>query len=139
MLFTYTNTSQTVVANASLVFNNNSIKTGNTVTHSPNTNSISLNCPGIYMVSFNSDAVESGTAGNITVQLYGNNVLIPGAESTSFSGTTTSIVNPSFTTLVRVTPNCCANNGNVPYVLTFVNTGVGATFTNAAVTVTKVA
>lgn len=139
MLYTYTNTSQTVVTGGSIVFNTNAIQTGCTATHTTNTNAVSLNKPGIYMVSFNSDAVESGTAGNITVQVYGNGTLIPSVESTAFSGTTTSVVNPNFTALIRVTPNCCASTGNVPYVLTFVNTGVGATYTNAAVTVTKVA
>ena len=140
MLFTYTNTSQTVAQNSAIAFNTNSIQTGCTATHNTNSTSISLNKPGIYMVSFNSDAVAAGTAGNITVQLFGNGTLIAGAESTAYSGATTDIMNPNFTALVRVTPNCCcASTGNVPYVLTFVNTGVEATFSNVAVTVTKVA
>lgn len=138
MLYTYTNSSQTVVTGGTVVLNNNGVLCGCSATHSTNTNSISLNKPGIYQVTFNSDAVESGTAGNITVQLYGNGAIVPGAESTTFSGTATSVVNPSFTALVKVNCNCCANTTNVPYVLTFVNTGVGATYTNAAVTVVKV-
>lgn len=139
MLYTYNTTSQTLTTNSAINFNANAIQTGYTATHAVGTTSISLNKPGFYMVSFNADAVESGTAGNVQVQLRGNGVAIPAAEATINSASATDVVNPSFMALVRVTPNCCANTNNVPYALTVVNTGVGATFTNVALTVTKVA
>ena len=139
MLFTFSNTSQTLVTDQLLTFNNNTIQTGCTATHAAGSSSISLNKAGYYMVSFNADGVESGTAGNITIQLQGNGTAIAGAETTAESATATDVVNLSFTTLVQVCPNCCGNQVNTPFTLTFANTGVGATFTNAAVTVTKVA
>lgn len=139
MLYTYNTTSQTLATNAAINFNNNAIQTGCTATHSIGSTVISLNKPGFYMVSFNADAVEAGTAGDVQVQLIGNGIAIPAAEATINSASATDIVNPSFTALVRVLPNCCSNTANVPYSLTLVNTGVGATFSNAALVVTKVA
>lgn len=138
MLFTFSNTSQTVVTDQLLNFNNNTIQTGCTATHAAGSSSISLNKPGYYMVSFNADGVESGTAGNITVQLNGNGTAIQGAEATANSAAVADVVNLKFTALVQVMPNCCGNQTNTPYTLTFANTGVGAIFTNAAVSVTKI-
>lgn len=139
MLFTYTNTSQTVAQNSAIAFNTNSIQTGCTATHVAGTSEVKLNKCGFYIVQFNADGANQGDAGNITVQLYGNGILIPSAEATNYSSGTTDVENISFTVLVQVQPNQYCNTSNIPYVLTFVNTGVEATFSNAAVTVTKVA
>lgn len=136
MLDTYTNSTQTITTDSPIAFNINRVMTGCTVTHSAGSTSISLNKPGIYMVHFNGDAAESGTAGDITVQLFVNGVLYPGAEATEDSTATTDIVNLDFETLVRVTPQFCQCGNNVT--LTFVDTGVGAVFSNVEVVITKV-
>lgn len=138
MLYTYNNASQTLAQNAPIVFSTNGVAKGCSATHVAGSTAVNLNKPGIYMVQFNADAVESGTAGNLTAQLQGNGVAITGAESTAYSGATTDIMNLSFTALVKVNPNCCAITTNIPYVLTVQNTGEGATYSNAAITVTKV-
>lgn len=61
-----------------------------------------------------------------------------GAEATQTSESTTDIAHLSFTTLVRVLPNCCAITNNNPLTLTVVNTGIATTVSNAAMTVVKV-
>jgi len=136
MLDTYTNTDQTLITGAPLVFNTNRILTGCTVTHSAGTTSINLNKPGIYIVHFNADAAESGTAGVITVQLFVNGLLYPAAEASEDSTATTDIVNMDFETAVCVTREHCACGNSVS--LTFVDTGVGAVFSNVEVVITKI-
>lgn len=139
MLYTYSTTAQTLSADEKIIFNTNAIQTGCTATHISGTSEIKLNKCGYYMIHFNADGANQGTAGNIVVQMYGNGVLVPSAEATNYSSATTDIENIGFTVLVQVEPNKCCNTSNVPYVLTFVNTGVETQFTNVAVTVTKVA
>lgn len=136
MLYTYSITAQTVAADANLNFNINGVRTGCTVSHSTGTPSIQLNRPGYYMVHFNASAAATAT-GDVTVQLNGNGSAIPGAISTVNSTAATAIGNLSFTAIVRVLPNCCAVQSNSPLTLTFVNTGVEAAYSNAAVTITR--
>jgi len=136
ILDTYTNTDQTITTGSPIVFNTNRVRAGRAITHPPGSTTISLNCPGIYDVHFNGDAAESGTAGDITVQLFVNGVLQPGAEATEDSTATTDIVNMAFETAVCVTPACFACGNSVS--LTFVDTGVGAVFSNIEVVVIKV-
>ena len=133
MLDTYTNTAQTVAADGIILLNNNRIKTGCSVTHAAGSGAISLNEKGVYLVHFNADAAESTTAGNITVQLFINGMLYPGAEATADSTATTDIVNLDFETAICV-KNCkCCDTDT----LTFVNIGVAAVFSNVEVVVTK--
>lgn len=131
----YTKTDQTIVTGSPLVFNTNRVRVGRSITHPAGSSTFSLNCPGVYEVHFNGDAAESGTAGDITVQLFVNGVLQPGAEATESSTAITDIANMDFTTLVCVTPNsfCCGNSVS----LTFVDTGVGAVFSNVEVVIEK--
>lgn len=137
MLNTYTNTSLAVVADTPITFNNNNILTTcGPVSHAAGTASVSLNATGYYVVSFNGDAaITDSTAGNVTVQLYANGEPYNGAEATYYSSTANEDGNLSFTTIVRVLPNCCAVRDNNPMTLTVVNTGLAATFTNASLTV----
>lgn len=139
MLFTYNSTEQTLAANAPLAFVQNAVKTGCVATHIAGNTTINLNRPGYYMVHFNADAVETGAAGNVKIQMQNNGVNVSGAEATAYSGTETDIVNLGFSAIVRVQPNCCAVSSNVPASLTFVNSGVAAVVSNAAVVVTKIA
>ena len=138
MLYTYSITAQTAASNSNLNFNVNSILTGCTVSHSAGTPSIQLKRPGYYMVHFNASAAATAT-GDVTVQLNGNGSAIPGAISTANSTAATDIGNLSFTAIVRVLPNCCAIQSNSPLTLTVENTGVEATYSNAAITVTRLA
>lgn len=139
MLYTYTNSTQSVATDAAIALNTNAVQTGCTVTHTAGTTAVSLNKTGYYEVHFNAD-VTSATTGALSIQMQGNGVDVAGAEATTTVTTASEISNVSFTAIVRVLPNCCAILGNIPYVLTFVNTGAAtASVSNAAVTVTKVA
>ena len=138
MLYTYSITAQTAASDSNLNFNVNSVLTGCTVSHSAGTSSIQLKRPGYYMVHFNASAAATAT-GDITVQLNGNGSAIPGAISTINSTAATDIGNLSFTAIVQVLPNCCAIQSNSPLTLTVENTGVEATYSNAAITITRLA
>lgn len=134
-LDTYTNTAQTLVTGAPLAFNTNRVKVGHSICHAAGSSTIDLTRPGLYSVHFNGDAAESGTVGDITVQLFVNGVLQPGAEATETSSAVTDIANLDFETLVCVKPDFCICGNSVS--LTFVDTGVGAIFSNAEVVVIR--
>lgn len=139
MLFTYNNTTQTVAQNGAVNYLVNSVQTGCTATHTPNTAQISLNKCGIYAVFINADVANTtATAGDVKLQLYGNGVALDGLSGTNTTTSTTDIENIAFSGLVKVAPDTCSNTSNVPYYLTVVNTGIEATISNAAITVKKV-
>jgi signal peptidase I len=74
-----------------------------------------------------------------TTQLYVNGEIYEGAEATTTITTaTTEIDNIGFETIVKVLPNCCAIDGNVPATLTIRNTGIEALYSNASVTIVKI-
>lgn len=66
-----------------------------------------------------------------------NGNVYAGAEATQTSESTTDVANLSFTALIRVLPNCCAIDDNLPTTLTLVNTGIAATISNVAMTVVR--
>ena len=67
MVNSYTNTSLAVITNEAITFNNNSVQTGCTVTHSAGSATFALNKPGFYFVTFNGVAAATGAVGDITV------------------------------------------------------------------------
>lgn len=93
-----------------------------------NSNAISLNAKGTYMITVNADFIATG-AGIATLQLFNNGVAIPDAKSavTSTAGGT---VTQSFTTIIQVPCPVLGNN------LTLTES-VAGTLTNASVIVTK--
>lgn len=133
MISSYTSTSQTLLTNALINFNINAVETGCTVTHTEGTPTFSLNRPGLYYVAFNADALPTA-AGDLVVQLRSNNELVPGAIATT-TGTTTSTESLSFSRIIQVKPSCCSIDNSVN--LTVINSGVGATYSNANIVITK--
>ena len=129
----FTTTSQTLLAGNNIAFDNNGVLTGCSISHAAGTPTIVLCKPGLYYVSFEADALPS-TAGTITVALQNNSVTIPGAITsvTGAAATTTRIV---LDAIVEVKPSCCSvdNTKN----LTFNNSGVETSFTNATVSIIK--
>lgn len=99
-----------------------------------NGNSITFNGSGFYKIT--ATFVGTGTtAGNVTIQMYENGVAIPGAISTN-TITTASTELRTFTIdyIVKVDNECILGCWSVaPKTISFVNTGVGATFTNVVV------
>lgn len=134
MINSYTSTSQTILTNALINFNINAVKTGCTVTHAEGTPTFSLNRPGLYYVAFNADALPTA-AGDLVAQLRSNNELVPGAIATTTTGTTTSTENLFFSRVIQVKPSCCSIDNSVK--LTVINSGVGATYSNANIVITK--
>ena len=133
MISSYTSTSQTLLTNALINFNINAVETGCTVTHAEGTPTFSLNRPGLYYVAFNADALPTA-AGDLVIQLRSNNKLVPGAIATT-TGTTTSTESLSFSRIIQVKPSCCSIDNSVN--LTVINSGVGATYSNANIVITK--
>lgn len=97
--------------------------------------SINVDKPGLYQVIFNANAAESAAAGNIAVQLYRNGMEVPGAIAEAESGETTDIENLAFSTIVEVPPSCCCVDNDT--ILTVVNIGVSAVYSNANISVVK--
>lgn len=131
----YNTASQTLATNTPVNFIN-AQKTGCSIQFN-GTTSITLNRPGLYYVNLSATGVESGTAGNITIQMYNNGVAVPGATATEYSGDTSSIENLSFGAIIEVKPSCPSTNNTA--VLTFINTGTGTTYSNVIVNIFKLA
>lgn len=134
MLYTYSITDQTVLTDGILSFNVNGVLTGCTVSHTAGTGAINLNRAGYYLVHFNGSFSAASTEGDVVVQLLANGIAVDGATAAATDQTEGNL---AFTTIVRVLPNCCAVQDNVPTTLTFENQGAGVTFINTAATVTK--
>lgn len=138
MIYSYSTSDQTVAVNATILFDDNGVVSGRCSTHSAGTGSFNLNGPGLYLVLFNGD-VSAAEAGDVVAQLYVNGELYEGAEATTTITTaTTEIDNIGFETIVKVLPNCCVIDGNIPVTLTVRNTGIEALYSNASVTIVKI-
>lgn len=101
--------------------------------------SVVLGQQGIYEVSVNA-TFTGNTAGDVTIQLFENGEEITGALATETITTpTTEVRSIAFSYLVLVDKACvCGTYGTIAKSLSLVNTGVGATFTNVGVVITKI-
>jgi hypothetical protein len=133
MINSYTITNQIVATDDTLNFNVTKVLTGCTVKHAEGSPSFTLTKPGYYYVTFNADVLGTA-AGDVTAELINGSVAVPGATATTTIavGDTASI---AFTTIVRVLPSCAAIDNTTT--LTVLNSGVGATYTNANINITK--
>ena len=133
MISSYNITTQAIATNDLLTFTTDRILTGCTATRNGST--FQLNKPGYYYVTFNADVAATEALGALTVEMFNNGVAVPGAEATETATVAGNISNVAFTTIIKVAPSCTMidNVGR----LTFVNTGVAATFTNVNVNITK--
>lgn len=134
MLSAYSTATQAVAANELISFSTNRILTGCTVTHAEGTPTIRLAKAGYYYVSVNA-TVSNTAAGTITIQLMDGADAVPGATANVTVGATTDTASLAFTTIIRVRPSCCAIDNTAA--LTILNSGADATFTSAAIEVTK--
>ena len=136
MLETYSQ-NITVLQNTAIPFNSTSIRKGCTAVKT-DVNTIELNKSGIYMVSFDAVASTSTASGNIVVQMSKNGTLQPQAITATTSTGTTDIESLSFVTLVQVSEDNSCSCCDSPVILKFLNTGIGATYVQANVVVTKI-
>lgn len=139
MLYTYATDQQTVGVNELIDLPSVGFNTNCSISHSQNTNTISLNKAGFYKVSFSAVVANTtATAGDVTVETRTNGTLYEGGSKTVSTDSTTDFENVSFTIGVHVRPNCCQAMNNVPTILTFVNTGIEANYTDVDVVVEKI-
>jgi hypothetical protein len=133
MISSYNITSQDVAVNGLLTFTTDRILTGCTITRNGPT--FQLNKPGYYYVTFNADGAATTAPGDVVVVLQNNGIAIPGAMATVTVAAADDATNLAFATIVKVPPSCCAIDNTA--MLTLVNTGVAATFTNVNINITK--
>lgn len=122
----------TVAAGGSIPFELNTVSVGTDITHAPGTGIISLNTPGVYLVSFHGTATPAADAelpDTIEVELRLNGTAVPGASAATTFAAATDAESFAFTTAVNVT--------TVPATLSVVVPAVGAVFSVAALTVEK--
>ena len=133
MINSYTITSQPIAVDDTLNFDVSRILTGCTVKHVDGSPSFTLTKPGYYYITFNADVLGTA-AGDVTAELINGSVAVPGATAT----TTIAVgetANIAFATIVRVLPSCAAIDNTT--ILTVLNSGVAATYTNANINITK--
>lgn len=133
MISSYNTTTQAVLTDGVINFTTDRILTGCTATRNGAT--FQLNKPGYYYVTFNAVAAATDTVGELTIELYNNGIAVPGAKASKTIATTVANDTYAFSTIIKVPPSCCAvdNTGK----LTVINTGVGATYSNANINITK--
>ena len=130
----YNTSSQTVLANGSLNLLNNEITGGCCGGLSINNNAITVSKGGTYLITVSANALAT-TNGNITLQLFNKGTAVPAAIA-SATGTTTDTKNLNFSLLYNVGNSCnCVNNTAL---LTLINTGVGATYSNIILNIVRV-
>ena len=136
MIYSYSATPQDLTANEDLVFTVDEIKTGCTVTHAAGTTTFVFNKPGYYYVTFNGVASATAAATSpIVAEMYNGAIAIPGALTSALSAAVDTPVTLAMSTIIQVRPNCPAIDNTVN--LTIKNVGIEATYTNAALTITK--
>lgn len=140
MLQVYTDSQNGVVTplNTSIVFNNKSVETGCTVTANEPTNTVVLRRQGFYKVTFDGTiANNSGASTVVGVTMTRNGVEVPEAKTGATSTNAIDVRAVSFSTLVRVMPNCAAVDNTAR--LQFKITGANTVVYHANVVVTKIA
>ena len=98
--------------------------------------SLVFNKCGIYKLTCTASATAQ-EAGEISIQLQKNGLLVPQTEMSVTAADTTSVHPIGFTTLVQVANNNTDCQCSIPTVIDIVNTGVGAVF-DIDVLVTKI-
>lgn len=121
------------------VYRRFSKKNCNTRTFDTTSNSITLNSSGIYHVTITA-IVSAPAAGDVTLSLFENGTVIPGAIATeTITTATTEFHTATIDYYILVDSACVLGNRAVnSKTLTLVNTGVGSTITNIVFNVEKV-
>ena len=99
-----------------------------------NNNTILINTPGRYYVSFHGVGASDTANGQFTVQLYNNGVAVPGIITTISTVTVTEPETLAASTIVNVLPSCAAicNNASLQFVATSTDAGT-LTSTNVVI------
>ena len=135
VLNTSTSVSTEVITSAPINFLQNEVKSGYDIKHVEGTPVITIKTPGIYLINFTAIGYATGGTGVVTVNLQNNGINIPSAEATVDASAAATQGTFTFSKVIKVRPSCCNvdNTAN----LTFINSGVPATFASANVSVIK--
>lgn len=113
----------------------NVTRTGSSIV-SNGSGSFTLDNAGLYLI-IASVSGAGAAAGNLSIQINRNGVLIPGTVQVANSTAVTDIVNLTTATIVDIPRSCaCINNDAV---ITIVNSGIAGTFVNGAIQIIKLA
>ena len=130
-IYAVTTASSAVVANGTLPLATIVRRRGNNLNLSGNSISIADCGSNYYLVNVNA-TFTAPEAGVVTLNLQQNGVNVTGATaSTTVTTPTTEVRSLSFTAIVRTFNNSTLDS------LTITNAGIAATFSNIAITVTK--
>ena len=130
-IYAITTASSAVVANGTLPISTIVRRRGTGVNLSGNSIAVSDCGSNYYLVNVNA-TFTAPAAGTVTLALQQNGTNVSGAvASTTVTTATTEVRSLSFTAVVRTFNNSISDN------LPLVNTGVAATYSNVAITVTK--
>lgn len=136
-LYTESTAGVVVTENADIVFTNKAVGIGCVATANTPTNTVQLNAPGVYEVSFDATiSASAAAASTINVIMENNGVDMPQAQAAATSDSTTDMESISFTSLVTVRPSNCFINNTAR--LTFNVRGSEAMLYNANVVVKRV-
>lgn len=135
VLNTSTSVSTEVITSAPINFLQNEVKSGCDIKHAEGTPVITIKTPGIYLINFTAIGYATGGTGVVTVNLQNNGINVPSAEATVDASAAAIQGTFTFSKVIKVRPSCCNvdNTAN----LTFINSGVPATFASANVSVIK--
>lgn len=100
-----------------------------------NSNTVTLNTPGNYRITFNGSLVASA-AGEVSISLIANGVSVYTTSVTA--GAADDIVNLTLPYEVRVCPNCSGNPNNCPMTIQFELTGTAITGGTSNILIEKV-
>lgn len=123
MFEAYNTTSTTYTTNQPINFSN--IRYEDCRVQLRNNNTIVINTPGRYYVSFHGVGASDTANGQFTVQLYNNGVAVPGIVTTISTSAATAPETLAAATIVNVLPSCVAirNNASLQFVATSTDAG----------------
>ena len=134
----YNITSTPVATGANLTFTNKYIDTGVSINYVAGGTTINFVKAGLYRVTLTATGSATDAAGDIAIQAFRNGTVIPGANSAVTSSGIADIRNLTIDTLVLVNNSCeCSGIGSNSIPLTFVNTGIPATYSKLKLVVVK--
>ena len=132
MFEAYNTTSTTYITNQPINFS--TIRYEDCRVQLRNNNTIVINTPGRYYVSFHGVGASNTANGQFTVQLYNNGVAVPGIVTTISTVTAAEPETLAAATIVNVLPSCAAicNNASLQFIATSTDAG---TLTSANVVI----
>lgn len=135
VLNTFTSTTANVLTSSPINFLQNDVLSGCVIKYVEGTPTIAIKTPGIYLINFSAVGYASGGTGVVTVTMQNRGVNVPSALSTVGTSAAAAQGTFNFSKVIKVLPSCCNidNTAN----LTFINSGVPATFTSANVNIIK--